>query len=133
MSSVSSVVKGVPIWKWRLFNNCLVLDYNLWITLKLPWAKSCGFPVELQRMRKHKDQHSAKSGETVPNFKLWFCEASSVLYPTTAYIRQIAHWSIIRISHVFIPCPFSGNFERVLLLYSKQAVPKFVSSIGKKN
>lgn len=32
-----------------------------------------------------------------------------------------------------LSCLFSGNFEHVLLLYSKQAVPKFISSIGKKN
>lgn len=81
-------------------------DYSLWITLKLPWAKSCGSPVELQRMRKQKRQHSAKSGKMVSNFKLQSCKASSVLNPTTAYIRQIAHWSIIRTSRVFILCLF---------------------------
>lgn len=114
-------------------------DYSLWITLKLPWAKSCGSPVELQRMRKHKRQHSAKSGKMVSNFKLQSCKVSSVLNPTMAYMRQIAHWSIIRTSCVFILCLFSGNFECVLLLYSKQAVTefiavtKFITITGKKN
>ena len=67
------------------------------------------------------------------DFKLQSCKASAVLYPTATYIRQIAYWSVIRTLHVFILCLFSGNFEHVLLLYSKQAVPKFLSSIGKKN
>lgn len=75
----------------------------------------------------------------VSNFKLQSCKASSVLNPTMAYIRQIAHWSIIRTSRVFILCLFSGNFECVLLLYSKQtvtkfiAVTKFITITGKKN
>lgn len=45
---------------------------------------------------------------------------------------RIAHCSIIRTSHAFILCLFSGNSEHVLLLYPKQTVPKFGSSIGKK-
>jgi len=124
---MSGAVKDVPIWR------CNTPDHSLWIKLKLPWAKSCGSPVELQRMRKHKCKDSAKLEERVSDFKLQSYKVSTVLYATTAYIKQIAHWSVIRTSPAFILCLFSGNFEHILLLYSRQPIPKFISSIIKKN
>lgn len=70
-------------------------------------------------------------GKLFSDFKPQPCKASKYFYPTTAYIRQIAHWSVIRTWREFILGLFSGNFEHVLWLCSKQAVPKFVSNTGK--
>lgn len=107
---MSSAIKGVPIWIWRLLDTCLCLDYDLWITLHHPWTKSCVSQWNCRGWEETQAPTFSKVGEISLNFKLQSCKTCSVLYPTTAYVRQI----LTRTWCMFILYLFSGNFEHLL-------------------